>query len=422
LLGVASQNGAKCVVWNDETYFLPYYSAVVVDGAKSYNQHSAWKIMRMKLEGLETSRFSSPRLEEARDKIIHLIERALESQKNNQPLLYDDVLEALAELANGISTDERAFSYWFDTGSLREFASCVRALPGPRPRQIPNSYLQVLDDAIDARAKELDEVRSMGASLRQEMQGFTARAEKMQQDASRALKRIDEARAVTENVATTTQGTIDKSLQLRLEDFDRKTEQARNSQAVEVERQLNFLATAGQLGHRLLESAAGNLSALDWTTRATRERRSANTLRKFALLIFAVAGLVAGAVLIRALIDGFDLTVGDGILRAVTVLSLGAIGGYLATEARRHFKEADSAEELATALSVLEPFYASATAQERQVARSALGETVFVRNIVSRLASRDASKGNNVNSQEVNAMLEQILKGVELAQKASDSK
>ena len=130
--------------------------------------------------------------------------------------------------------------------------------------------------------------------------------------------------------------------------------------------------------------------------------------------------MVVGAWVLWIAIDkDLTLTVGDGILRGALVLALAGVGSFLTIEARRHFREADSSEDVKLALAALEPFYAGAGDEERSEVRRVLGDTVFIKNTLSRFSSRDAAKHSGPSNEQLNQIVELITKGADATFKAT---
>ncbi len=71
---------------------------------------------------------------------------------------------------------------------------------------------------------------------------------------------------------------------------------------------------------------------------------------------------------------------------------IGTFGALLLRESGRHFREADTAEDVALSLRALAPFYAGAKENLRTAARLEVGDAVLVKNVLSRFAHRDAAK------------------------------
>lgn len=182
---------------------------------------------------------------------------------------------------------------------------------------------------------------------------------------------------------------------------------------------IKLLSAAALTGRRLVEQAAGHLTAADWAGRAKRERWNAHGLRWASFVFFACAVIVGAWVLWVAIDKDLKLTFGDGILRGALVLALAGVGSFLTVEARRHFREADSAEDVKLALAALEPFYAGADDEERSEVRRELGDTVFIKNTLSRFSNRDAAKHSGPTNEQLNQIVDLIAKGSDASSKAS---
>lgn len=111
------------------------------------------------------------------------------------------------------------------------------------------------------------------------------------------------------------------------------------------------------------------------------------------------------------------LTAGDGILRGAVVLALAGIGSFITLESQRHFREADSAEDVKLALTALEPYYAGSNDEEREAVRRDLGDTVFIKNTLSSFSNRDASKHSSLTNEQLNQVVDIIAKGADVASK-----
>jgi hypothetical protein len=71
----------------------------------------------------------------------------------------------------------------------------------------------------------------------------------------------------------------------------------------------------------------------------------------------------------------------------------------------------------------LEPYYAGADKEDRTAARNAVGETVFVKNVLSRFTSRDAGRHTEaVSSQDLSQIVEELTKALKAAQETPKSR
>lgn len=390
---------------------------MAISAAERYRQHQVWELLELKRDALSSVRYSTAPLEEAREEVITALAFALRSRKNTSPYLYDEVLDELRDSLNSLAGDEASFNN-FLSYQARPVKELIRRLPGPPPPQVNDKYLEALDSAISMRENEI-------ATLRKEAKTLAALIIERQKELQTLAAQVkNQHTKITADAATITQVTaaadeqLQRDWQSRLEAWE--THRATTDQDLDQEMasHITLLATAAATGKRLVEQAAGQLTATEWTRRATRERRNAMVLRRSSFVAFTLAVIVGGIIVWYSITDGFELTVGDGILRGAVVLALVGVGTFLTAEARRHFKEADSAEEVALTLTAIEPFYAGAGDTSRSTARDAVGETVFVRNVLSRFSSRDASKHANVSNQQLSEIMDLLTKGSDLAKKA----
>lgn len=150
------------------------------------------------------------------------------------------------------------------------------------------------------------------------------------------------------------------------------------------------------------------MSASDWSKRGKRERKAAQWIRAGAFVAFIFAATVIFRIVDEAIRNDFDLTLGDAVLRSAVALVFGAFGALLFREARRHFREADTSEDVALSLKALAPFYANSDDEIRLAARVQVGDAVLVRNVLSRFAHRDAAKhAGEVNTTELPGLIKE---------------
>jgi hypothetical protein len=197
---------------------------------------------------------------------------------------------------------------------------------------------------------------------------------------------VDDA---TQSIAVTTAEAatkIDSDWKAELSTWRERAISDRQEHDEKFAEELATLVAAAQIGQRLVEHAAGSLTALTWTSRATRERRIGSRTRVLAVCTFLLAAVFGIWMVAEALTE--SLTVGEGLLRLGVVAAITGLGGYLAAEARRHLHEADSAEEVSAVITQMEPFLAGSG--DRDAVRREISETVFVRNVLSRFTRRDA--------------------------------
>lgn len=384
-----------------------------------YRQHEVWELIELKRAALESVKYSQQPYEEYRLEVITILEAAARSKANPQPTLYDDTLIIIRDILNQLSADENSFGVWSQQPYMNDLRSRVRELPGPPPRQVNESYLAALDTAIAARQQEFNDLRSSASALKEEL---VAKSRELAQ----LSNEVDAQRVkLTADAATISQAVSTADEQLRREwvtalaTWEQEREMRDGALDEDMANHIRLLSAAALTGRRLVEQAAGSLTAADWAGRATRERWNAHGLRWASFVAFALAVVVGAWVMWSAIDKDLTLTIGDGILRGALVLALAGVGSFLTIEARRHFREADSAEDVKLSLAALEPFYAGAGDAERTEARRALGDTVFIKNTLSRFSSRDAAKHSAPSNEQLNQIVDLISKGADVAAKGS---
>ena len=384
-----------------------------------YRQHELWDLLELKLGALETVRYSQQPYESFRLEVITMLETAARSRMNPQAVIYDDVVDAVRDVLNQLATDEHSFVSWFQQGYMNILRERVRALPGPPPRHVNESYVAALDTAISARQEELEELRSSASALAGELAAKTKELAALSKKVDLQHERLAAEAATIAQVVSTADEQLRREWTSAVATWEQEREMRDGALDDEMAEQVRLLSTAALTGRRLVEQAAGHLAAADWAGRAKRERWNAHGLRWASFVFFALAVVVGAWVLWIAIDKDLTLTVGDGILRGALVLALAGVGSFLTIEARRHFREADSAEDVKLALAALEPFYAGAEDEERSEVRRVLGDTVFIKNTLSRFSSRDATKYAGPSNEQLNRIVELISKGADATFKAT---
>jgi hypothetical protein len=389
---------------------------------EEYRQHQVWEVLRLKADALYTARYGNGTIEKERIAAVETLRYALKSRDNTQPYIYNDLLNDLQSLVNQIPSEENQF-HQFASSHLGNISSLIRALPGPPMRNMPQAYLEQLDEAIRVRTEELATLREQIDSLRNEVENQQASLKQHGVTITQQSEASTSAGAEIQKVAADTESILNQQYEEHLKSWMNKRDEKDKALDGRMEDQTALLTAAALVGQRLVEHAAGNLTALEWTSRASRERRSGLGLRVLAI-IFGFAGLALAYYIVdRAVKKDFDLTVGDGLLRAAAILAVIAVGGFFASESRRHYMESDTAEEVATAMRAIEPYYAGANDGDRTSARNAVGETVFVKNVLSRFSSRDAGRHNEaVSSQDLSTIVDELTKALKTAQDAATPK
>jgi len=362
--------------------------------SERYRRHSVWETVGLKRQALAAARYGDKDAEALRADVVEWLLEAEKTRLTRQPALYLGVLDALQDNLNALGTAEADFySFMFSYPQQRErFLVAIRALPLPPPKDLKDTYVRLLDKEIEARTTRLDELEARVAETEKSLaerqktlKQFEDKAEKVAAAVEGERLAVREVTAAAREQIETDWGETLASWWVDRNQFDKEQNSAILSHAAS-------LAATARAGEALAEHAAGSLSAADWSGRAKRERRAAQWMRFGAAAAFIFAGAVGWFIVTEALRNNFDLTVGDGILRASVAAVIGAFGALLLRESGRHFREADTAEDVALSLKALAPFYAGSDEEVRKAARAQVGDAVLVKNMLSRFAHRDAAK------------------------------
>ncbi|WP_353987206.1 hypothetical protein [Ruicaihuangia caeni] len=282
-------------------------------------------------------------------------------------------------------------------------------------------YIDALDQAISFRENTLASLRSEANRLTKQLSGMEAGLEKLAKTVDDQNTKIKQDAATISQVTATAAENLELEWNNRLDAWAVERSSKDKDFDDKLTEHISLLAGSASVGRRLVEHAAGLLTATEWAGRAKRERLNAIWLRWGSMLAFFAALSTGLYILVSTIGRGMQLTVGDGILRGALILTLAGVGTFLSSEARRHFKEADSAEEVTLALAAIEPFYAGAASGERSKARTAVGDTVFVKNILSRFSNRDATKHGSSTNADLAEVMDLLVKGAAVT-KTIDSK
>jgi hypothetical protein len=366
--------------------------------SQRYREHAVWDSLELKRASLDQARFSEAALEQARKDVVEWLAEAAKSKTTRQPALYLGVLDAVRTALNSLPTDQNQFNNYYSNRAnvnpqyMGGLEAALRALPLPPPRDLKHSYVELLDKEIEARTTRLDEletrVRETESSLEERLSELT----RVSSDIEALRADIQTQREVIAGVSSTAADEMNEDWNETLATWRAERKVADEQREAEATEHVTALAATRNAAEVLAEHAAGDLSAADWTGRATRERRAAKAIRAAAIAAFIFAGIVGAYIVWQAIKKDFDLTVGDGILRASVVTVITAFGALLLRESGRHFREADTAEDVALSLKALAPFYAGSGESVRLHARQGVGDAVLIKNLLSRFAHRDAAK------------------------------
>lgn len=399
-------------------------------GAERYREHELWKLLPSKLEAIRNARFEDVNLEGERESVIEVLEAIERSAKNPRPWIYEPILNALVAYLNGLVGGEGEFAVWVSSTDYIALKDAARQLPGPLPRDLGESYIASLDRAISLRQRALADIEARASELSANIETNAKLLTSLGESADKRFKTL--ATAIDGQTSKIAADAASISMSVATAADQMQAEWANALAAWELQREakdresdttmathVQLLSYSARVGQRLVEYAAGQLTAQNWATRNSRERRNAVWLRWGAIAAYLGAVAVGGILVWHTIVHEIPLDFGQGILRGAIVIALAAIGTFLITESRRHFREADSAEEVTLALQAVEPYYASSSDDKRIEARASLGDTLFIKNVLSRFAGRDASRHNS--NQELSEVLDLLAKGAEAARAAGKS-
>ncbi|UWD79349.1 hypothetical protein [Curtobacterium flaccumfaciens] len=362
--------------------------------SERYRRHTVWETVRIKREALAAARFGEASLEQQRADVVEWLTEAEKSKLTRQPALYLGVLDELRDVLNGFGTAEHDFSSFMSAyrGHANQLQIALRALPLPPPKDLKDTYVALLDREIEVRTSRLDELRARIAEVEKSLAARQSTLEGLGKRAASVADAVEAERGAIADVRASVRKDMDQDWAEQLHNWWERRRQFDEEQDAAILSHAASLAATARAGEALAEHAAGSLSAADWSGRSKRERRAAQWIRFGAAVAFVFAGAIGWFIVTEAISKNFDLTVGDGILRASVAAVIGAFGGLLLREAGRHFREADTAEDVALSLKALAPFYAASDSEIRVAARVQVGDAVLVKNVLSRFAHRDAAK------------------------------
>ena len=367
-------------------------------GSQRYRRHDVWDTLKIKRDALHAAKYDDAATEQWRTDILEWLDEAAKSKMARQPALYLSALDDLSNALNSLTTGVNEFRNYVSNQQTNHpqyvggLLAALRALPLPPPKELTASYIELLDQEVAARTTRLDELESKVRETETALDGRLQELKRISEEVEKLSKSIQTERDAISAVTSTAESTMDANWRDVLATWKqerRDADEKRNAEALE---HVTALAATRQAAQVLAEHAAGDLSAADWSGRAKRERRAAQGIRFGAMAAFVFAGAIGLFIVSEAIDKNFDLTVGDGILRASVATVVAAFGALLLRESSRHFKEADTAEDVALSLQALAPFYANSDDTMRLEARQRVGDAVLVQNVLSRFANRDAAK------------------------------
>lgn len=370
--------------------------------SERYRSHGVWHTLTLKRESLNAARFGDANLEQHRTDIVEWLSEAEKTKVTRQPALYLSVLDELGNALNALPTTENEFQNFLANSYQLQLLAALRSLPVPPPKDLKDSYVLLLDKEVEARTTRLDELQVRISETEKSLIARQKSLDAIEAKAASITANVEAERKAIATVSADANDVISREWAEHLEEWKTGRSKFDDEQNAVILNHAASLAATARAGEALAEHAAGSLSAADWNGRAKRERRAAQWMRFGAAAAFVFAGAVGWFIVSEAIDNNFDLTVGDGILRASVAAVIGAFGALLLRESGRHFREADTAEDVALSLKALAPFYASSDDDVRLAARVQLGDAVLVKNMLSRFAHRDAAKhAGEINTKEL---------------------
>jgi hypothetical protein len=397
----------------------------MVTGSERYRAHVVWETLRLKQDSLTAARFGDAHSEQWRTDILEWLGEAAKTRLTRQPALYLSRLDALSDALNALPVATSEFvSYVADGYGRRQgvdlLEAALRELPLPPPRELSAAYVSLLDSEVEARTIRLQELMSRISETEASLVARQEELHRVTVSTESLSVLINSEREAIAEVRASARDQIDRDWGEAFADWFQERQAADSDQNAKALAHIATLAATAQAGEALAEHAAGSLSAADWNSRAKRERGAAQWMRAGAAAAFTLAGAVGWFIVTEALRNNFDLTVGDGILRASVAFVIGAFGGLLLRESGRHFREADTAEDVALSLKALAPFYAGSDESIRTIARRQVGDAVLVKNLLSRFAHRDAAKhSGEIDTAKLPAFVDEASTLLNTAQQAS---
>lgn len=389
-------------------------------GYERYRKHAVWETLRLKRESLNAARYDDAATEQGRSDIVEWLDEAFKTRGALQPALYLSALDGLSEALNQLPVDSTQFRAFVanrrHSGQpFQRLEQALRALPLPPPRDLKAAYVEQLDKEVEVRTKRLDELETRVQETEESLQKRLTELTEVSGELDKLRAEIKVQQDAIKNVSDKADADIRAAWNESINDWHQQRKNidaAHDAQALE---NIATLAAVTKSGEVLAEHAAGDLSATDWYGRAKRERRAAQWIRFGAMAAFVFAGSVGYFIVSEAIASNFDLTMGGGILRASVAIVIGAFGGLLLRESGRHFREADTAEDVALSLKALAPFYANSDDEIRLNARVQVGDAVLVKNVLSRFSHRDAAKhAGDINSAELSELVNDATKALKL--------
>lgn len=207
--------------------------------------------------------YSQQPLEDLRKQAIVVLEAAARSQGNPIPVLFDDNLDQIRDGLNQLSADEQSFSNW-TRSQYNELRHRVRELPGPPPRQVIQSYLAALDSAVAARQEEVQQLRDTIGTLETQVKERIKDLAQLEKEVDSLRNKIDADAATISKVTSSADEQLRGQWETKLTAWEQERDTRDGELDAKMAEQIRLLSTAALTGRRLVEQAAGSLTAADW--------------------------------------------------------------------------------------------------------------------------------------------------------------
>lgn len=393
-------------------------------GQQRYRQHKVWETLQLKLDALNEARFDDAKVEQWRTDVVDWLKEAQKSKMNFQPTLYLSALDDLQEQLNNLEVDQSKFKQYVGLTNrtstsgqprIKQLERALRGLPLPPPKNLSQSYSEQLDREMQARQEKLAELNSEIDKTKAELQSNREEIERRAQELADLSTEIEAQQKLIKKVSEDAQGTIDKDWRQALTQWATERHQSDERVNADAAQHIGALASAAEHGRVLLDQAVGNFSATDWAEKSAQERKTATLLRNIAFGTFVVGILFAAYITYQAIANQLELSIGDALLRGTILLVVAAAGALVLKESNSHRREANAAQDMATSLVTLAPFYENTDGSIRLAARQQLGDALLVKNVLSRFAHRDATRhAGNAGPLEAEHIAEQVIEALKL--------
>ena len=280
---------------------------------------------RLKRESLNAARFGNRQYKQQWQDVVEWLSGAERTKTTRQPALYVGVLDELSNTLNALVTTESEFQRFISSGYQQQLLDALRALPLPPPKDLQDSYVAVPDEEIEARTERLNVLEAGFVDTEKSLIGRRETLVALEKKAAAVAVEVGAAREAIAALSVEAKDEIAREWDASLAEW-RGTRAAFDDEQNSTTLTLAAsLAATVRAGEALAEHAAASLGAADWNGRAERERRAPQWMRFGVAASFVFAGAVGWFIVSETISNNFDLTVGDGILRAAVIGAFGAL-------------------------------------------------------------------------------------------------